>query len=376
MRRTLVGLLLVAAAAVGTVALASDERVRVRLSGPRATTAGAQWTAVLTVTPTSAGRPTLVARAAGRSRSARGVRTGRGRWRVTLSFPSAGRWTLAARLGRSSYPLGAVTVRAGSRPVELNQPGGIAIAPDGSLVVAVQGENRLIRIDPATGVTQLVAAVPRPWGVAVASDGAILFSSASDVMRREPDGRTTTIARFPVDAGPVAISPGGDVFVGVADHRIYRIRGAAVEPYAGTGADLSSPHGFAFPTDGSLLASDTGFDRIVRVDGATKAITTFADGVRVPNGIALGPDGSLYVTESQGHRVTRIDPSGRRETVAGTGVQGSSGDGGPARSALIDVPTQVAVDGSGVLYVMEWGTGHIRRVDANGTISTLRRRVG
>jgi sugar lactone lactonase YvrE len=235
----------------------------------------------------------------------------------------------------------------------------MAVAPDGSLVVAVQGENRVVRVDPATGSVRVLAETPRPWGIAVAADGAVLFSSASSVVRREPDGRTTTIVRFPVDAGPVAIAPGGDVLVGVADHRVYRIRGTSVEPYAGDGGELSTPHGFAFPADGSLLVSDTGNDRIARVDGVTRAVTTYADDVRVPNGIALGPDGSLYVTESQGGRVTRIDPAGRRESV------------GP-----FDVPTQVALGPGGVLYVVEWEPGHIRRVDPNGTISTLRRRVG
>lgn len=371
-----VAVALLALTAATACAASAARSPSVGLTGPRAAVAGGRWTATLRVSPASLGRPTLVARRASARLSARGTRRSAGNWRVALSFPTAGRWTLSARVGRRSFPLGAVTVRPGSRPLELYQPGGIAVAPDGSLVVAVQGENRLIRIDPATGATRLIAEAPRPWGVAVAPDGAILFSSASNILRREPDGRTTTIASFPVDAGPVAIAPGGDVYVGVADHRVYRIRGGAVEPYAGDGADMSSPHGFAFPADGSLLASDTGNDRIVRIDGATNAITAWAAGVRVPNGIALGPDGSLYVTESQGHKVTRIDPSGRRETVVGTGVQGSSGDGGPATSARIDVPTQVALDPSGVLYVMEWGQGRIRRVDGAGRISTLRQRVG
>jgi sugar lactone lactonase YvrE len=371
-----VALALLALTAVTACAASAARPPSVGLSGTRSAVAGERWTATLRVSPASLGRPTLHARKASARLSARGTRVSAGRWRVTLRLPSAGRWTLSARVGRRSFPLGAVSVRADIRPIELEQPGGIAVAPDGSLVVAVQGENRVIRVDPATGATSLVAAAPRPWGIAVAADGTVLFSSASNILRREPDGRTTTIASFPVDAGPVAIAPGGDVYVGVADHRVYRIRGGTVEPYAGDGADMSSPHGFAFPADGSLLVSDTGFDRILRIDGATRATTTWAAGVRVPNGIALGPDGSLYVTESQAHRVTRIHPSGRKETVVGTGVQGSSGDGGPATSARIDVPTQVALDPSGVLYVMEWGRGHIRRVDTSGTISTLRRRVG
>lgn len=360
-RRRAVALALLAFAATTACAASAARPPSVALLGARTAIAGERWAGTVRVAPASAGRPTVVADGPGGRLRARGTRAGSGRWRVALTFSRAGRWRLSARVGRRTLGLGAVTVRPGFRPLELRQPGGIAVAPDGSLVVAVQGENRVIRIDPATGATRLLAETPRPWGIWIAPDGAVLFSSAGDVVRREPDGRTTTIARFAVDAGPVAVAPGGDVLVGVADHRVYRIRGGAVEPYAGGGAELSTPHGFAFPADGSLLVSDTGNDRIARVDGTTRAVTTYADGVRVPNGIALGPDGSLYVTESQGRRVTRIDAAGRRLTVA-----------------EFDVPTQVAVDRSGVLYVVEWGKGkgHIRRVDSDGTISTLGRRFG
>jgi serine/threonine-protein kinase len=229
--------------------------------------------------------------------------------------------------------------------------------------------------------------VPQPYGVAF-GPGGVLYVTAENTLRRvDPGGGTTTLATFAVDAGPVTVAPNGDVFVAVADQRVYRLAGGAGPvPYAGSGregahgdggpalaASLSAPHGLAITADGALLIGDTGNDRVRRVDAATGVISTAADRVVVPNGVALAPNGGFFVVESRAHRVTRIDAAGGRETVAGTGVSGSSGDGGPATRARLAVPSQLAVDAAGTLYVVEFETSRIRRVDPSGTISTILR---
>ncbi|MFD0394172.1 hypothetical protein ACFQ3Z_24885 [Streptomyces nogalater] len=74
------------------------------------------------------------------------------------------------------------------------------------------------------------------------------------------------------------------------------------------------------------------------------------------------------------HRIRRIDPSGVIGTVAGDGSRGlgeDDGDGGPADRARLNAPCAVAVDASGRLYVGEAGTPRVRRVDADGVISTV-----
>ena len=90
-----------------------------------------------------------------------------------------------------------------------------------------------------------------------------------------------------------------------------------------------------------------------------------------PSAIALDADGNIYVSCSGGHRVRRIDALGTISTFAGTGVPGSSGDGGPAVEAQLDRPNAIAVDGEGNVYVAEYGSHRVRKIDTAGIINAF-----
>jgi len=93
----------------------------------------------------------------------------------------------------------------------------------------------------------------------------------------------------------------------------------------------------------------------------------------VPVGLALGPDGGLYVADPTNHRVWRVDPeTGTVATFAGVGDPGSSGDGGPARSAALDSPMGLAFDALGTLYIADYGNGRVCAVDPQtGRLDTV-----
>jgi RHS repeat-associated protein len=88
-----------------------------------------------------------------------------------------------------------------------------------------------------------------------------------------------------------------------------------------------------------------------------------------PRGVAVAADGSVYV--SDGNRIRRVTPDGIINTVVGTGVAGFSGDGGPAREARLLGPYGLAFGPDGSLYISERGNRRIRRVAADGIISTV-----
>lgn len=109
----------------------------------------------------------------------------------------------------------------------------------------------------------------------------------------------------------------------------------------------------------------------------------FADGAskqarfRSLSGIAVGPDDAIYVADAGNHRIRVVrgqtDSAGATtynvSTLAGTGAAGYAD--GPAASAQFNDPQGVAVDASGVVYVADTDNHRIRRIAADGTVTTL-----
>jgi len=90
-----------------------------------------------------------------------------------------------------------------------------------------------------------------------------------------------------------------------------------------------------------------------------------------PNGVFRDSQGSLYIADSANHRIRKVDSAGTISTIAGTGVQGYSGDGGPAISANLNYPTAVFVDLWGKIYIADSFNHRIRMVDSSGIITTV-----
>jgi glucose/arabinose dehydrogenase len=207
------------------------------------------------------------------------------------------------------------------------------------------------------------AAIDHPRGIAVTPDGGFVFATPflPTVRRVGSDGRITTVAGtgaagFSGDGGPA------------------------------TAAQLNLVHGVALLPDGGMVLADTSNHRIRRV-APNGTITTIAgtgtfgfsgDGgsatsaqIAAPRGIATLPDGSILFPDSGNHRVRRISPAGVITTVAGNGTQGASGDGGPALSAQLNLPFAVSPTGNSGFLIADAGNSRIRRVAADGTITTV-----
>jgi DNA-binding beta-propeller fold protein YncE len=87
-----------------------------------------------------------------------------------------------------------------------------------------------------------------------------------------------------------------------------------------------------------------------------------------PDQIAFDANGNLYVADCLDSRVYRIDRSGKAFVVAGTGVQGFSGNGGPATQATFECPYGVALDKSGALYVTDHSSNRVREIGRDGVV--------
>ncbi|MGH8245848.1 MAG: hypothetical protein ACREUU_05380, partial [Gammaproteobacteria bacterium] len=89
--------------------------------------------------------------------------------------------------------------------------------------------------------------------------------------------------------------------------------------------------------------------------------------IGVPVAVHSDASGNVYIVP--GHKVRRITAAGIISTVAGTDVPGFAGDGGPATSALLNHPFDVAADSSGI-YIADFGNLRVRRVRLDGVIET------
>ena len=88
-----------------------------------------------------------------------------------------------------------------------------------------------------------------------------------------------------------------------------------------------------------------------------------------PTGVAVDSAGNLYIADSGNNRIRKV-ANGVIATVAGNGFKGFFGDNGPATSAVLDQPGDIAVDSAGNLYISDPDNQRIRKV-ANGVITTV-----
>ena len=91
----------------------------------------------------------------------------------------------------------------------------------------------------------------------------------------------------------------------------------------------------------------------------------------IPSGVAVDSAGNLFIGDYYNNRIRKVTAAGIISTVAGNGTQGFSGDGGPATSAQLNLPGNVTVDSAGTLYIVDFGNNRIRKVTAAGVISTV-----
>lgn len=92
---------------------------------------------------------------------------------------------------------------------------------------------------------------------------------------------------------------------------------------------------------------------------------------RTISGMTIDANDNIYVADMGCNTIRKITPAGIVTTIAGNGTYGFSGDGGPATSAQLAYPCQVAVDNAGNVYIPDAQNNRIRKVDLSGTITTI-----
>lgn len=175
---------------------------------------------------------------------------------------------------------------------------------------------------------------------------------------------------------------------------ITTVAGNGTEGFSGNGgpatqAQLNFPIGVAIDGAGNIYICDNFNSAVRKVTASSGIISTLtgngSDGyggdggpaaaaiLNNPQNVAVDAAGNVYISDFGNNRIRRINAAdGTISTVAGTGVQGFSGDGGPATSAMLNLPNNVWVDKSGNIFISDAGNNRIRKINAaDGVISTV-----
>ena len=282
---------------------------------------------------------------------------------------------------------------------------------------------------PPTPAAAANTSIGQPNRVMVDASGNVYFSSLNCVFKMDGSGNLTLIAGnsrpgFSGDGGPatraqlnapqgLALDKASNLYIADSKNNRVRIVSAAgiINTFAGTGqtspggantfndgglatnALLRLPGGVAADTNGNVYIADTGDNLIRKVttDGLINDIAGDSYGsylgdagpaltaeLHTPEDVAVDASGNVYIADSANAVIREITAStgiinyiaGNVSTTTGPTI-GYSGDGAAANLAGLVTPFAVALDSSGEVFFVENGDSRIRKIDSKGNISTI-----
>src|SRR3989338_6305603 len=270
---------------------------------------------------------------------------------------------------------------------QFNWPTCVAIDRKGNFYIADFANNVIRRINSNGEVTTFVgsghaafgdgkgrkAHLKGPDNIAIGSDGSLYVADADNFRIRKvvSDGSINTIAGSGIKgykdgsaktarfAYPTGVAVDKDDNVYVADRGSHTIR--KIMP------------------DGNVYVADSGNNSIRKImpDGTVTTLAGnqqhgYKDGTGKdalfawPTGIAVDGAGNIYLCDSQNSRIRRITADGVVSTVAGISIPGFAD--GPGYSAQFNFPTCIEVDKAGNIYVADSGNNRIRKVSQGGIL--------
>ena len=274
---------------------------------------------------------------------------------------------------------------------QLDYPAGVFIDSSGNIFIADSYNNRIREVVAATGNIQTVAG-SGPSGFRASG-----FSG---------DGGPATSAQInnPAD---VFVDSFGNIFIAdsnnnrvrevfAATGNIQTVAGNGTGGFSGDGgpatsAQLNYPSGVFVDTFGNILIAASSIREVIAATGNIQTVAgsgtsgLIGDGgqatsalLNYPSGVFVDSSSDIFIVDSNNCRIREVvAATGNIQTVAGNGTCGFSGDGGPANSAELFIPSGVFVDSSGNIFIADSinnvirdvvaATGNIQTVAGNGT---------
>jgi DNA-binding beta-propeller fold protein YncE len=216
---------------------------------------------------------------------------------------------------------------------QLDTPNGVALAPDGDLIIADSHNQRIRRVDRATGIITTIA--------------------GSGETGYDGDGRPALLAALNTPSA-VAAASNGNIYI--ADTLNYRVR------------MIDARTGLIYTVAGNGRAGDT-----VNVGDGGPALNAT---LNMPSDVAIDPvSGDLYIADMHHNRIRRVDAQTHTITTVAGGAWGDSGDDGPATEARLAGPAGVSIvsepNGKVTIFIADYYNGRVRAVGPDGIIRDL-----
>jgi sugar lactone lactonase YvrE len=308
-----------------------------------------------------------------------------------------------------------------------NAPTGIALDAAGNIYIADYGNNMIRKISTTGIVSTLagngnqgslngldtVATFNGPTNLAVDAAGNVYVADNNNNLVRKigANGMVTTIAGSDSTGlvngpgassalfGPegIVLDASGNIYVADAGNNVIRAINSAgiVSTFAGStnvgstngallSASFNNPSGLAIDGTGNIYVADllNGMIRKISISGGLVSTyagngdsTSSVNGIDTaasfyfPNNLAVDASGNIYVTEYVTNLIRKINPNGTVTTFAGSGAQGQADSTGTAAS--FNGPSGVAVDKAGNVYVADTYNNVIRKITPAGVVSTI-----
>ncbi len=315
---------------------------------------------------------------------------------------------------------------------QLHSPTGVAVDTAGNVYIADWGNQRIRKVDTNGIITTVAgngtpgyngdggaatqARLYQPAGVALDASGNLYIAEYWNCRIRKVDlyGIITTVAGNGIsgDSGDggsategrlraprsVTLDMSGNLYIAdLGNHMIRKVdTNGIITTVAGnkeygdggpaTEANLFMPTATTVDSCGNLYIADNYRHQVRKVDVDGIITTVAGNGNRgyggdgglateaqlyYPEGMAVDNLGNLYIADSANHCVRKVDANGIISTFVGSGIEGYSGDGGPAAQAQLNQPVDVAVDFMGNIYIGDEGNNRVRKVDTKGIITTI-----